>query len=477
MSDDWRNDREKDQGSVRTKKNKAKPNDWYRKLLAGDCGHWTKGENFVDEVTDPDAAVYCIYRIVNKVNGKCYIGFARDPERRWKRHIAESRHKCLLSYNSKFKRAIRKYGESVWGREILHVSCDSALVLNVLETFYIKAFDSLLRGYNSTLGGDGALGVPLTEQYICDRGEEYFTTNGRWPNSKSGIVIGGNPKDSWLAYDCALRVGARGLPGGSSLSDVFEKKFSVRRRRGASRFSLTDEQILERAMEHMSKTGKLPVIYSGKVHGGLPGDTWADYHLWLKFQMKGLTAGMSLPRFLSLNTGAPYKYRKDELTEDFISERVNDYKIRTGYWPKHTSGKVHGGADGDTWAVYHHSLSRGKRGLPGGSSLADLLDRRFGVTNYHNKPNLSDDLIIRRAVSHFRYTDRWPTQHSGVVTNGHPDDTWLGYHRALSDGNRGLPGGITLSKLLAPLKVRVKREGVSALLEEYGLSEPQPREP
>lgn len=456
---------------MKSKKDNS-PNGWYHRLLAGE-GQWVKSENFVDEVTDTDAAIYCIYRIVNQENGKCYIGFARDPEKRWSCHVAESRYKCLLAYDSKFKRAIRKYGESAWAREILHISCDSELVLNVLETRYIKEFDSFLRGYNSTLGGDGALGVPLTEQYICDRAEEYFALNGRWPNSKSGVVLGGNHKDSWLAYDCALRVGSRGLPGGSSLADLFEKKFSVRKRKGTSRFNLNDNQVLERAMEHRTKTGKLPRICSGKVHGGLPGDTWADYHLWLKFRMKGLTAGMSLPRFLSLNLGAPYKHREDELTEDFICERANDHKTRTGYWPKHTSGKVHGGADGDTWSVYNHSLSRGKRGLPGGSSLADLLDRRFGVTNYHNKPNLSDGLIIRIAASHFMSTNRWPTQHSGPVEGGHPGDTWLGYHRALADGNRSLPGGTTLSKLLAPIKELVKREGVSALRAMIEQSEPQ----
>src|SRR2546426_12690676 len=56
------------------------------------------------------------------------------------------------------------------------------------------------------------------------------------------------------------------------------------------------------------------------------------------------------------------------------------YHERAGQWPKKTSGRI-AGALGDTWTAVEMALRGGWRGLPGGSSLAQLLAERRGVRN------------------------------------------------------------------------------------------------
>ena len=54
------------------------------------------------------------------------------------------------------------------------------------------------------------------------------------------------------------------------------------------------------------------------------------------------------------------------------------HRTATGSWPDLRSGPV-GGADDETWSAIDAALRRGRRGLPGGSSLARLLAEERGV--------------------------------------------------------------------------------------------------
>jgi hypothetical protein len=57
---------------------------------------------------------------------------------------------------------------------------------------------------------------PLTVGEILAWAEAHRRRTGQWPAVRSG-PIDGVPETTWLAVDVALRMGARGLPGGSSL--------------------------------------------------------------------------------------------------------------------------------------------------------------------------------------------------------------------------------------------------------------------
>jgi hypothetical protein len=52
----------------------------------------------------------------------------------------------------------------------------------------------------------------------------------------------------------------------------------------------------------------------------------------------------------------------------------------TGWWPASRSGPV-AGAAGESWAAIDKALAEGRRGLPGGDSVARLLRRARGVAD------------------------------------------------------------------------------------------------
>src|SRR5581483_8395480 len=86
--------------------------------------------------------------------------------------------------------------------------------------------------------------------------------------------------------------------------------------------------------------------------------------------------------------------------------------------------------------------------LPGGTTLARLLAKARGARNKTNLPRLTAAKILRWATAHHEQVGSWPTRESGPVP-GAPGETWCGIHRALRNGNRGLPGGSSLAQLLA----------------------------
>ena len=78
-------------------------------------------------------------------------------------HVGKANNKKSSGYNTKFAKAIRKYGNRLtWNviDTVIDVRASVIIKLNVLEKFYILQYNSYKRGYNSTPGGDG--GVPHT---------------------------------------------------------------------------------------------------------------------------------------------------------------------------------------------------------------------------------------------------------------------------------------------------------------------------
>lgn len=66
-----------------------------------------------------------------------------------------------------------------------------------------------------------------------------------------------------------------------------------------------------------------------------------------------------------------------DLTIRQILQWAEAHHRRAGRWPSQMSGPVRGVA-GERWGNIQSALYKGSRGLPGGSSLAKLLDQRFG---------------------------------------------------------------------------------------------------
>jgi group I intron endonuclease len=104
--------------------------------------------------------IYTIYKSVNTKTGKVYIGFDSHWPNRMKIHKSASK-----NFNSnKFYNAIRKYGWDAFEWSPIYQSKDKEHTLKVMENFFITEYNSFHEGYNSTLGGDGAFGMTLSEE-------------------------------------------------------------------------------------------------------------------------------------------------------------------------------------------------------------------------------------------------------------------------------------------------------------------------
>lgn len=98
-----------------------------------------------------------IYKYENKINHKCYIGQSIDIERRQYGHKSAAYNEKASDYNSQFHQAIRKYGFDNFDFEIIAILSSeeySKEVLDQLEKFFIKYYNSYENGYNATSGGD-----------------------------------------------------------------------------------------------------------------------------------------------------------------------------------------------------------------------------------------------------------------------------------------------------------------------------------
>lgn len=117
-----------------------------------------------------------IYKMTNKINGRCYIGQSTHIEKRWKDHYYAYQNINDEGYNYPLYKAMRKYGYDNFTFEILE-ECDAA-VLNEREMFYIKHFNSFNDGYNQTLGGDSTIqSSKLTVEQVLEIQDKLLTQN------------------------------------------------------------------------------------------------------------------------------------------------------------------------------------------------------------------------------------------------------------------------------------------------------------
>lgn len=102
-----------------------------------------------------------IYRVINKINDKSYIGqTVGGLEKRRRQHIWDALAKRT---NMHFHNALLKYGEDNFDWIILH-KCNNIDELNRLEIYYIGYYDTYNNGYNLTLGGMGHLGIERSKE-------------------------------------------------------------------------------------------------------------------------------------------------------------------------------------------------------------------------------------------------------------------------------------------------------------------------
>lgn len=130
-----------------------------------------------------------IYKAINKINGKSYIGQTKCPlNTRISQHVYAA---TKANSNSYFHKAIRKYGPNNFKWVILRNSCIREI--NDIEIELIRKHDTFNNGYNLTIGGDGVKGLSK-ENHPCygKHRSEKTKDKIRMTFEKNGTVCGKN---------------------------------------------------------------------------------------------------------------------------------------------------------------------------------------------------------------------------------------------------------------------------------------------
>jgi group I intron endonuclease len=119
-----------------------------------------------------------VYKLTNKINGKVYIGITtKGLEKRIRNHWNHAKfgiHRPLYT-------AMRKYGLDSFESTILAIP-NSIEEMKALEIYFIESHGSTSRekGYNVTLGGEGAYGArhsPEVREFLSRKAKERGTSH------------------------------------------------------------------------------------------------------------------------------------------------------------------------------------------------------------------------------------------------------------------------------------------------------------
>ncbi|HUY33859.1 MAG TPA: hypothetical protein VMV69_14005 [Pirellulales bacterium] len=282
----------------------------------------------------------------------------------------------------------------------------------------------------------------LSRQQILAWVDAHQARTGMWPTCNSGPVSDA-PGETWNAVDKALRVPRRGLRGKSSLALLLERHRGVGRHKRQR--PLAAESILAWTDAYHRRHGGWPKVGSGSIRES-PGDSWAKINTALRQGLRGLQGGSSLARLLAEHHGTRYHLNLPPFTIRQILSWCDAHHRKHGRWPNRATGPIDD-APGETWTAVEIALRNGKRGLPGGSSLPQLLQERRGVPNRLGRSKLSIRQVMAWIDAHHERTGVWPYDKSGPIVDA-PGETWLQIDRALRKGCRGFAGGSSLAKLL-----------------------------
>ncbi len=283
----------------------------------------------------------------------------------------------------------------------------------------------------------------LTKEQILAWSDAHYARNGQWPTSASGL-IGEVGDETWRNVDVSLRQGLRSLSGGSSLAQLLAECRRVRNPSAPP--LLTQQQILCWADTYHERTGRWPRQNSGSIPEA-PDETWTAMEFALSRGSRGLPGGFSLARLLAEHRGVRNRQDLPSLSTEQILVWADMHYEQTGRWPGVSSGPIQG-VPGETWSAVEQALRKGHRGLPGGSSLAQLLAEHCQVRNRSSLPKLTLDQILAWADAFHERTARWPKASSNSIDES-PGETWKNVDEALHRGHRGLPGNSSLAKLFS----------------------------
>ena len=211
----------------------------------------------------------------------------------------------------------------------------------------------------------------LSYPQILTWADAHHARTGEWPTVRSGKVRE-NESENWNAISAALDKGYRGLPGGFTLTQFLAAARCKRNQKQPPRLKL--RQILEWADAHRARHGTWPIRMSGAIPDS-GGESWAGIDLALTSGTRGFPGGSSLRQLLTERRGDsirfPHKHAWKWTIEEILLD-ADEYFARNRRWPTSRSGRVP--KRDVTWKDINLALIHGRRGLPGGSTLARVLE-------------------------------------------------------------------------------------------------------
>jgi hypothetical protein len=324
----------------------------------------------------------------------------------------------------------------------------------------------------------------LSVDKILAWADAYYWMHRSWPVWRGMPLprdVPGAPGESWRAIDAALAMGLRGLPGHSSLAELLaERRAGALSRRTQMRAArepagpgnsrgpmppietacesvvagdrLSIEQILTWADAHHRATGNWPNAGSGTVrHAGFR-VTWAAIDGRLRRGRGGLPGGGTLSGLLADN-----RQVRSRLVEPLSPETVlawADAHFATwGQWPRAGTGPVAAAPYRITWSMVNYDLRKGKRGLPGRSSLSQFLhehgrEQRFRPGRRSGRASGLEQ-ILAWADAHHAATGWWPSSACGRSPADPNGVNWTSLAVAVQAGRCGFPKGTALWRVLA----------------------------
>ncbi len=298
----------------------------------------------------------------------------------------------------------------------------------------------------------------LSEKQILDWADAFFAAEGKWPGEDSGRIPG--TKEIWKHVSGALRLGSRGLPGGSSLAKLLARARGVRNKQDLP--PLTQEQILAWADAYFAAHGKWPTRNSGTIDG--TDETWVGVAYAMFAGYRGLRRRYTLARLLVQRRRRAQRPVSSAANREANlglggrafrrARKMAHEQVRTDRRRQRNLGRRR--------RRHACRLSRSSTQI----LLAPIVGEKARSAEPKALPHLEEKLILAWADAHFKATGKWPTSNGGPVLKS-PGDTWTAVEVALAHGQRRLPGGSSLAKLLA------QRRGVQNRLSPPPLNEQQ----
>jgi hypothetical protein len=202
--------------------------------------------------------------------------------------------------------------------------------------------------------------------------------------------------------------------------------------------SLTEEKIIGFVKSFYKVHGRYPAAHT-KENDGLPeGYTWITIDSALTHCSQGITAKSSIAKLISKHLGVRYKGDLPDFSEEKIVEWAKKYFLVHNKYPSIRTKPSDWLPEGETWIALDIALKRGTRGLPGGSSVAKLFEKYFGIRNKTNIPKISEQCIIDYMIVFKDKYGYFPHAHSKENEMLPSGESWHGFDKALRNARRGL---------------------------------------